>query len=358
MSNTYGDKIKLSIFGSSHGPNIGMTLSGVPAGLKVDAQKLQSFLDRRAPGQNSLSTERKEADIPVISSGIENGITNGEPITAVIENTDIRKADYDSLKDLPRPGHADYTAHIKYGKDRDVTGGGQFSGRMTAAMCIAGGLCLQWLNKLGIRIGSHIVSIGNEQDEPAFFNWVDPQLDQIKTDFPVLSPAAAERMRATISQAKEEGDSLGGIIECAACGLPAGLGGPLFEGIEGKIAQIIYSIPAVKGIDFGAGFAGAYMKGSQHNDPFAIKDGKVITLSNNAGGILGGITNGMPLIFQVAIKPTPSIKKEQKTINLRTMQPAELSITGRHDPCIVPRAAAVVEAAAAIAIYDLILSGG
>ena len=358
MSSTYGEKLKLSIFGQSHGPAIGMTLDGIPAGLKVDIEKLNAFLARRAPGQGAYSTTRKEADKPEFLAGIVNGYTCGAPLAAVIHNTNTRSGDYANLFDQPRPGHADYTAQVKYHGFQDVAGGGHFSGRLTAPLCIAGGLCKQWLEEKGIHIGAHIVSIGNVQDKPAFFNWVMPQLKDICEDFPVLSPDAASEMQAAIAMAKSDGDSLGGIVECAVTGLPAGLGEPMFEGLESKIAQIVFGIPAVKGVDFGAGFAGAYMKGSQHNDAFAVENGKIVTLTNNAGGILGGITNGMPLIFQAAIKPTPSIAKLQQSISMTEMKETELVVSGRHDPCIVPRAVPVIEAAAAIAIFDAILMGG
>ena len=358
MSSTYGEKIKLSIFGQSHGPAIGMTLDAVPAGLKVDMDKLQTFLSRRAPGQAAYATARKEADKPEFLSGLVDCYTCGAPITAVIYNTNTRSKDYSNLQNCPRPGHADYTAQMKYAGYGDVTGGGHFSGRLTAPLCIAGGMCKQWLEDMGIQIGAHIVSIGTVQDSPAFFNWVTPQLQDVQKDFPVLSKDAGLSMQEAITAAKADGDSLGGIIECAVTGLPVGLGEGMFGGMESRIAQIVYGIPAVKGVDFGAGFAGAYMKGSEHNDPFAIADGKVVTLTNNAGGILGGITNGMPLIFQAAIKPTPSIAKPQKTVKLADMTETEIIISGRHDPCIVPRAVPVVEAAAAIAIFDAILQKG
>lgn len=355
MSSTYGERLKLSIFGQSHGPAIGMTLDGIPAGLPVDLEKLQSFLNRRAPGQGNYTTPRKEADKPEFLSGVLDGFTCGAPIAAVIHNTNTRSGDYNNLKDCPRPGHADYTAHIKYGGYQDVSGGGHFSGRLTAPFCIAGGLCMQWLESMGIRIGAHIVAIGGITDEPVYLDWVHPDLDAIGADFPVLNPQAGKKMQEAIAAAKADGDSVGGVIECIATGIPAGLGEPMFGGMESKIAQIVYGIPAVKGLDFGSGFSGSYMRGSQNNDPFAIVDGKVQTTRNYAGGILGGITNGMPLVFEVAVKPTPSIAAPQRSVSLRQMVETDLVVKGRHDPCIVPRAVPVVEAAAAIAIYDAIL---
>lgn len=357
MSSTYGEKIKLTIFGQSHGPSIGMTLEGIPAGLKVDLEALQLFMNRRAPGQNEYSTPRREPDIPEFSSGIDNGYTNGKTIHAIIRNTNVRSGDYEALRDCPRPGHADYTAYVKYGGKANMSGGGEFSGRLTAPLCIAGGLCKQWLEERNIRIAAHIVAIGCVVDEPVYLDWLNPDFNSIDKTFPVLNPAAGQKMREKISQARANGDSVGGLIECIVTGIPAGIGGPLFGGMESRIAQIVYGIPAVKGLDFGSGFSGSYMLGSENNDAFAVQDGKVVTLTNNAGGILGGITNGMPLVFQTAIKPTPSISRQQKSISLSAMEEKVLEIKGRHDPCIVPRAVPVIEAAAAVAIYDALLIG-
>ena len=354
MSSTYGESLKLSIFGQSHGPAIGMTLDGIPAGFPVDTEKLQAFLNRRAPGNHNWSTPRKETDRPEFLAGILDGFTCGAPIAAIIPNNNTRSGDYANLKDCPRPGHADYTAQIKYGGFQDAAGGGHFSGRLTAPLCIAGGLCLQWLEEMGIRIGARIACIGGLCDKD-FFDPMHPQLDQICKDFPALSAAAAEQMQSFIESVRATGDSVGGIIECAVTGLPAGLGEPMFGGVESRLAQIIYGIPAVKSLDFGSGYGSGYLRGSQCNDPYAIIDGQVKTLSNNAGGILGGITNGMPVIFQVAIKPTPSISLPQRSVCLSEKENRELVVQGRHDPCIVPRAVPVVEAAAAIAIFDLIL---
>ena len=354
MSSTYGESLKLSIFGQSHGPAIGMTLDGIPAGFSVDLEKLQSFLSRRAPGHQDWTSPRREADVPEFLSGILEGYTSGAPIAAVIHNTNTRTEDYANLKDCPRPGHADYTAQVKYGGFQDAAGGGHFSGRLTAPLCIAGGLCLQWLEEMGIRIGARIASIGGLCDK-AFFDPMAPQLDQVCKAFPALSPEAAKQMTGYIETIKAAGDSVGGIIECAVTGLPAGIGEPMFGGVESRIAQIIYGIPAVKSLDFGAGYSSGYLRGSQNNDPFTMVNGQVQTLTNNAGGILGGITTGMPLIFQVAIKPTPSIALPQSSVSLSTGEHREITVSGRHDPCIVPRAVPVVEAAAAIAIMDMIL---
>lgn len=353
MSSTYGENLKLSIFGQSHGTAIGMTLDGIPAGLPVDLEKLQEFLNRRAPGQNDWSTPRKEEDQPEILSGLVDGFTCGAPIAAIIRNTNTKSKDYSNLYDVPRPGHADYTAQVKYGGFQDVAGGGHFSGRLTAPLCIAGGMCKQWLEEMGIQIGAHILAIGECGD--LYFDPMDPEVKSVNKDFPVLNEEAGKAMRDLIAEARAAGDSVGGIIECAVTGLPAGIGEPMFSGVESKIAQIIFGIPAVKGVDFGIGFDCACVPGSQSNDDFTVIDDRIVTQTNNAGGIQGGITNGMPLIFTAAIKATPSIACAQQSVSLSRMEAFTLEVKGRHDPCIVPRAIPVVEAAAAIAIYDLIL---
>lgn len=353
MSSTYGENLKLTIFGQSHGAAIGMTLDGIPAGLQVDEEKLAAFLARRAPGNNSWSTPRKEADAPRILSGIVDGRTCGAPIAAIIENTNTRSGDYDNLKDCPRPGHADYTAQVKYGGYQDASGGGHFSGRLTAPLCIAGGMCMQWLEEMGIHISAHIASIGEAEDDA--FDPVNPDTQGVGPFFPVLNPKAGLQMQSAIEKARGEGDSLGGMIECCITGLPAGLGEPMFGGMENKLASIIYGVPAVKGLEFGAGMKVAKMRGSENNDAYTVVDGEIRTVTNHCGGILGGITNGMPLIFRCAIKPTPSIAKLQQSVMLSTKEITTLQVQGRHDPCIVPRAVPVIEAAAAIAIYDTVL---
>ena len=353
MSSTYGENLKLSIFGQSHGAAIGMTLDGIPAGLPVDTDALQVFLNRRAPGQNDWSTPRKEADRPEFLSGILDGYTCGAPITAVIYNKNTRSGDYANLKDCPRPGHADFTAQIKYGGFQDAAGGGHFSGRLTAPLCIAGGLCKQWLEGMGIQVFAHVAAIAGISDTP--FDPLAPDADLIQPEFPVVNQDAGARMRAVISAAKSDGDSVGGIVECAVTGLPAGVGEPMFGGVESRIAQIVYGVPAVKGVEFGAGFAAAKLRGSQNNDDYVMTDGKIRTATNNSGGILGGITTGMPLIFRAALKPTPSISRPQQSVSLSSGEMQELIVKGRHDPCIVPRAVPVIEAAATIAIFDMIL---
>lgn len=358
MSSTYGEKLKLSIFGQSHGMAIGMTLDGIPAGLPIDLKRLQAFLNRRAPGQNAYSTARKEEDLPEFLSGIVDNYTCGAPIAAIIRNNNTRSADYKELMASPRPGHADYPAQIKYNGFQDVSGGGHFSGRLTAPLCIAGGLCKQWLELNGIQVAAHIHSIAGIADEPLTLDPLHPDFNTIGDAFPVLNPDAGRRMQEEIAKAKTECDSVGGTIGCYITGLPTGLGEPMFGGIEGKIAQIIYGIPAVKGLEFGSGFAGSTMRGSQNNDAYTISNGKVQTLTNHAGGILGGLTTGMPVSFRVAIKPTPSIGKCQQSVNLRDMRECELTVKGRHDPCIVPRAVPVIEAATAIALFDVCLLEG
>ena len=353
MSSTYGENLKLSIFGQSHGPAIGLTLDGIPAGLPVDADLLQVFLNRRAPGQNDWSTPRREEDRPEFLSGILDGFTCGAPIAAVIYNKNTRSGDYANLKDCPRPGHADYTAQIKYGGFQDAAGGGHFSGRLTAPLCIAGGLCKQWLEEMGIRINARISALAGIEDAP--LDPIRPETNRIGADFPVIDSEAGARMREAIAAARAEGDSVGGIVECVITGLPGGLGEPMFGGVESRIAQIVYGIPAVKGLEFGAGFSVSTLRGSQNNDAYTLEDGTLRTLTNHSGGILGGITSGMPVLFRAAIKPTPSISRPQQSISLSKEEIQTLIVKGRHDPCIVPRAVPVVEASAAIAIFDLIL---
>ena len=350
MSSTYGEMIRLTIFGQSHSPAIGMTLEGIPAGSSIDMEKLERFLARRAPGRNAWSTPRAEADRPEFVAGLLGNVTCGVPLTAIIRNTDTRSGDYEELKKKPRPGHADLTAQYKYHGFQDHAGGGHFSGRMTAPLCIAGGICRQLLEKEGVKIMARIAVIGDVEDESAFLTSVE------ENEFPVVSPEKGILMQQRIEQAREEGDSIGGIIECVVTGLPVGLGDPMFHGMENRIAQVVFAIPAVKGLEFGAGFAAARMRGSEHNDPFRIRDGKIVTETNHAGGILGGITDGMPICFRAAVKPTPSIAKSQQSVDLEAMKETSLEIRGRHDPCIVPRAVPCMEAAAALAVYDAFLA--
>ena len=352
--NSFGETLKITIFGQSHGPAIGVVIDGYPVGVTPDMEALRCFLARRAPGGASYSTPRKEADLPEFIAGLADGKTCGAPITAIIRNTDTRSFDYGNLRDVPRPSQADYAAYVKFHGYNDIAGSGQFSGRLTAPLCIAGGLCLQLLKERGIHIGAHILSIGTADDDP--FDPVHPDFSAFSADTPhVLNPKAWDAMLAEIEAAKAEEDSVGGVIECAATGLPAGYGNPMFEGIESKIAQIIFGIPAVKGVSFGSGFEGSRLRGSQNNDPYVMDSDIVRTKTNNHGGILGGMTTGMPLIFKAAIKPTSSIGIEQDSVSLEKRENVKLTIQGRHDPCIVPRAVPVVEAAAAIALCDILL---
>ncbi len=357
MSSFFANNIKISIFGQSHSKAIGVVADGLPFGFKPDMDKLQEFMGRRAPGKNKFSTKRKEKDEFIILSGIKNEALCGAPFAAEIPNSDTRSQDYSQLKDIPRPGHADLTAQLKYKGFQDEAGGGHFSGRLTAPLCLVGGICIQILESEGIYIGSHIYNIAGVADE-AFdpvkvtkdsFSGLDSKV------IPTISADAGEKMAEKINSAREDGDSVGGIIECAVTGLPAGLGEPMFDGMENRIASIIFAIPAVKGIEFGAGFDVCNMRGSENNDSYTVKEGKVVSETNNHGGILGGITSGMPLIFRAAFKPTPSIFKKQKSVSLSEMKEKELEINGRHDPCIVPRAVPCVEAAAAIAVLDAYL---
>ena len=328
MSVWHGENITLELYGSSHGPLVGMRFMNVPAGKKIDASELEKFLDRRKPGKAPLTSARKEADEPEFLKGLDaDGVTTGETIEAIIRNTDERSADYDRYHDTPRPGHADYTAFVKYFGQADMKGGGQFSGRMTAPLSIAGGIAKQILAEEGIGINAEIASIGGIGKDPV-------------------------KMREAVEKAASEGDSIGGVISCTIENLFPGVGGPLFEGLEGRVASIVFAIPGVKGVEFGEGFRAATLKGSENNDAFVMTEDGIRTKTNHAGGILGGISDGMPVVFNVAVKPTPSIAKTQETVHLSTGESAEISVTGRHDPSIVFRAVPVVEAAAAIALLD------
>ncbi|MGN0709422.1 MAG: chorismate synthase [Anaerovoracaceae bacterium] len=336
MSSTFGRSVKVTVFGESHAGAIGVTIDGLPAGMEIDMDELQAFLDRRAPGRDKYSTARKEADRPEFLCGVLGGRTCGTPVTAVIRNTDTRSGDYAGLSDTPRPGHADFTGHVKYAGFEDVRGGGHFSGRLTAPICIAGGIMIQELKRRGITIKARAAEIAG-----------------IKID----SDEDMQRALDAISNAREDMDSVGGIVECVVEGVPAGMGDPMFDGVENVIAQAVFGVPAVKGVEFGAGFEAARMKGSENNDSFMYdEDGRIVTKTNNAGGSLGGITTGMPIVFRAALKPTPSIAREQDTVNYFEKKNVKLSIKGRHDPCVALRAVPVLEAAAAMAVFDLIQS--
>ncbi len=326
MSSLYGKWVRISIFGQSHSEAIGVTIDGLPAGIRINREELQRFMNRRAPGLSRYSTPRKEADKPEFISGLVDDVTCGAPLTAIIRNTNTRSNDYDNIRDVPRPGHADLTAHIKFRGYEDVRGGGHFSGRLTAPLCIAGGIFKQILKRKGVEIDARIIEIGGNKEDPF------GEIDRARMDL----------------------DSVGGIVECRVTGVPAGLGDPMFDGVENAIAQTVFAIPAVKGIEFGAGFAVAKMRGSQDNDPFYYdEDGKIRTKSNNSGGILGGITSGMDIVFRCAFKPTSSIPRKQDSISWSKGENAVLEVHGRHDPCIVPRALPCVESAAALALLNL-----
>lgn len=346
--------MKYALFGESHGPAVGVVLEGVPAGLELDLDAVRFDLSRRAPGKNALSTARREADEPHILSGVFEGRTTGAPLCAVIENTDTRSGDYEKTKDLARPGHADYPAHVRYGGFHDYRGGGHFSGRLTAPLVFAGGVAKQLLAQRGVFVGAHISTIYGVNDDP-LEDWDSLRACAAK-DFPVLSDEKGAEMREAILEAKNEQDSVGGAIECGVFGLPAGAGSPDFgRNAEGIFSQYLFAVPAVKAVAFGAGTAFALMRGSEANDPlFVDDDGSIRAEQNCAGGINGGITNGMPLVFEATLRPTPSIGRRQFTVNLAARENAELELSGRHDPCVVHRAVPVLEAAAALAACELL----
>lgn len=353
MSSMTGKNIKISVFGQSHSEAIGVVIDGLPTGTKLDMDEIYAFMARRAPGNNAFSTTRKEADKPEILSGLAEGYTCGAPLCAVIKNTNTRSGDYSNLKDCPRPSHADFAASIRYDGFNDVAGGGHFSGRLTAPLCFAGAVCMQILKQKNIEIKAHIYSIADVKDTP--FDLVDITDEDIASkDFPVINDEQGKLMQKKILRAKEDADSVGGIIECAVTGVKAGYGSPMFDGIENIVAKNIFAVPAVKGIEFGNGFDCTQLLGSENNDPYRIENGNVVTETNNSGGITGGISTGMPIVFRVAVKPTPSIGKAQKSVSLSKSENADLIIKGRHDPCIVQRAVPVIEAVAAISILDII----
>lgn len=355
MSNILGNKLKVMIYGQSHAPSIGAVIEGLPAGFAPDWERVNAFMARRAPGQNGLSTARKESDIPEILSGLnENGATCGAPLAMRIVNGDSRSQDYARLRDVPRPGHADYSAAVKFSGANDIRGGGQFSGRLTAPMCFAGALAIQLLEKKGVKLRARAYSIADINDGE--IDYVNPDLDAISEGaLPVLDIQAGRKMAEAVENAKNAQDSVGGVIECIAVGMPAGCGDPMFDGVENLLARAFFGIPAVRGVEFGMGFEAARIRGSRHNDAF-VTDGKTVTTKTNRhGGILGGITTGMPIVARVGIKPTPSIAMAQTSVSLSRMTAEELAIRGRHDPCIVPRAVPCVEAAMALVLLDLFL---
>ena len=352
-----GKKLRISVFGQSHAPAVGAVMEGIPAGMRIDMDRLQSFLARRAPGQGRFTTARKETDMPEFLSGITDGKTCGAPVCIVIRNRDTKSADYDEFRRVPRPGHADWPALVRDGGNHDIRGGGQFSARLTAPVCAAGGIALQLLEERGIRIGAHAAAIGTQVDDrfdPVRVSAAD--FDRILANgFPTLSEKAGNEMLEEIEKAREEQDSLGGTVEVAATGLPVGIGDALFGGLESALGAAYFGIPAVKGVEFGDGFFAALMRGSQHNDAYTVQNGKVTPRTNHAGGLLGGMTTGMPLIARIAFKPTPSIAREQQSVDLEKMEETRLTIRGRHDPCVVPRAVPVTEAVTALVLLDRLL---
>lgn len=357
MSSVIGDKIKLSIFGESHGEAIGCVIDGLPAGIKIDMNAVYKDMQRRAPGKDKTATPRLEKDIPHILSGMLDNVTTGAPLAMVIKNTNTKSGDYSNLMTVPRPGHSDYPAYVKYGGNNDIRGGGHFSGRLTAPLVFAGSVAKQILSQMGVTIGAHIKQIGSVCDVVSDLNKTDKSLlDTLSSStFSLIDETKEQAMRDEIEKARLSLDSVGGIIECFAVGLPVGLGGNMFDTVEGKLASILFGVPAVKGVEFGIGFGFANKRASEVNDQYEIKNGRVATLSNNNGGVLGGMTDGAPLSVSVAIKPTPSIAKKQKSVNLLTMENAELEIHGRHDPCIVVRAVPVIECAVALGLLDLMM---
>ncbi len=356
MSSCFGKNIRVSVAGESHGEALGIIIDGLPAGFSIDMEALGAFLKRRAPGQNRFSTPRKEGDVPEFLSGLRENVTTGAPLMAIIRNTNTRSADYDTLRDVPRPGHADFTAEMRYGGFQDARGGGHFSGRLTAPLSIAGGIARQMLQKKGISVYAHIKSVhGIEGKMPDYMTAAKAELNAIaQKPFPVWDDEISEEMQAEIEKARMASDSVGGVIEIAVLDLPQGLGSPMFDRMECRISALAFGVPAVRGIEFGNGFGAASLLGSENNDSFYFDEsGKVKTKTNRHGGILGGITTGMPLVYRVAIKPTPSIFKEQDSVSLSEKKNTKLSIEGRHDPCIVQRAVPVMEAVTALAVLDV-----
>lgn len=357
MSSDFGKNIHYSIFGQSHSEAIGIVIDGLPAGETVDPYEIRRFMSRRAPAGKEYATKRQEEDLFQILSGVFNDKTCGAPLCAVIMNQDIQSKSYEDIKDLMRPGHADFTARLKYNGFEDYRGGGHFSGRLTAPLCFAGGLIKSILEKRGIVVGAHILTLGSVQDKP--FDPVRVSADDLKDpgrySFPTFNIGVGDTMQAQIGLTAKKNDSIGGVIEAGVVGLPPGLGDPMFDGVENLLAKHLFGIPAVKGVEFGDGFAAASLRGSENNDAFYLENGVVRTKTNHAGGILGGITTGMPLILRVAVKPTPSIGKEQETIDIAASEETTVTVGGRHDPCIVPRAVPVVESVIAMTLLDILL---
>ena len=353
MGNSFGKHFVITSFGESHGKCVGIVIDGCPAGLAITEKDIQVELDKRKPVHGIWSTTRTETDKVDILSGIFNGYTTGAPICLAIWNNDIDSGAYKKTKGLLRPGHADYTAFIKYGGFNDYRGGGRFSGRITAGYVMAGAVAQKLLSLIGVTVLAHTVEIAGIKTDAGILRISAEAIDN--NPLKCADLRASEKMLDAIKKAGKEGDSLGGIIEGIALNVPAGLGGPVFDTLDGDLAKALFAIPAVKGVEFGAGFTAAKMKGSGNNDPFSIRRGKIVTVTNNSGGILGGISNGMPIVVRVAVKPTPSINRKQKTVNIDKMENSELEIKGRHDVCIVPRAVPVVSAMMAVTLCDYAL---
>lgn len=354
--NTFGMRYRTTVFGTSHGPFVGCTIEGLRAGTRIDDAAVQAQLDRRRPGQSLVTTQRKEEDHVEFSHGLRDGEATGEPIVAIIRNHDVQSKAYADVARVPRPGHGDYPARMKYGGKSDLRGGGQLSGRMTAPLVVSGAVAREALSPLAVRFYAHAAQIADVVARPVTPAEIAANVERTLVRCADLD--AADRMVAAIEAARKDRDSVGGIIEGIVTGLPAGVGEPFYDSVESTLAHLFFSIPAVKGVDFGAGFRAASMRGSEHNDAFVVRDGNVATATNHAGGVLGGITDGMPVTFRVAVKPTASIAKPQTSVDLERMTPEEIVVTGRHDPCIVPRAVPVVENVAAMGILDLVLQGG
>lgn len=355
----FGERFRVELFGSSHGPEVGVTIEGIPAGTPIDVDRIQSELDRRRPYGRRLATRRQEEDRLLVDRGVTGGVATGAVFRAHVANEDVRREPYDQMRQIPRPGHADFPARVRYGSEADLSGGGIFSGRMTVGLVIAGSIARSLLAKREIAIAAFTRSIGSvEAEVPESLDLAVLAERVAAHEVGAPDADAAGRMEAAIGEARRAGDSLGGVVEVRVTGAPVGLGEPFFDSIESAIAHLAFSVPAVKGVEFGAGFAASRMRGSEHNDAFVWKDGRVMTGTNRAGGILGGLADGMPIVFRAAIKPTSSIARPQRTLDLSTHAPAELVVTGRHDPCIVPRAVVVLESVAAIALADLGLRGG
>lgn len=355
MKNTFGNHLTITLFGESHGKAIGAVIDGLPPGVKVDYELMADMMEKRKAA-GTISTGRREDDIPEFVSGLKDGYTEGTPVAFLIANQKQHSSDYNALKDIARPGHADYTGHIKYRGYEDASGGGHFSGRLTAPLVAAGSICMHMLNTKGIRIGTHIARLKDIEDRPFHEDDLSADLDLLdQRRFAVLDEKKGEAMIALINEAREEQDSVGGILDTAVIGMDAGIGEPEFDSVESMLSHAMFSIPAIKGIEFGEGFGFADLCGSEANDPFEIRDGKIVTTTNHNGGINGGITNGMPIRFRTVVKPTPSIARKQKTVNYVTKKDTDLEIHGRHDPAIIHRARVVVDAMTAITLTDLLM---